>query len=122
MKCQTDTREISTSIFYEDFPINEIITEIKKYIRNGIPKLCPHLYTNMYVFKFDNCGIDTGIPTDFFKVVCFHNTVEFITMCPSTGCEELPYIDLNYLARTKEGAKSRCLSQIDKFNRRYGLK
>lgn len=122
LKYQTDTREMSTSVFYEDFPLSEIITEIKKHIRNGIPKLCPHLYTNMYVFKFDNCGIDTGIPTDFFKVVCFHNTVEFITMCPSTGCEELPYIDLNYLSRTKEGAKSRYLSQTEKFNRRYGLK
>ena len=44
-------------------------------------------------------------------------------MYPSLNCENLPYIDLNYLKQNinEENTKVKKISQIDKFNQRYKL-
>ena len=34
---------------------------------------------------------------NYFKVVCLHNSQDFITMCPVKGSDNLPHIDLNYM-------------------------
>ena len=74
-------------------------------------------FTSVYVFKYDNCGYDTEQAVNYFKVVCFNNSKNFITMCPSADCENLPYTDLNYLKDKKINIKR--LSQVDKFNQKY---
>ena len=107
-------------IFNNDFPIEKILTEIKKYIPSE-NCLYPYLYADAYIFKYDACGTDKDKVVDYFKVICLHNTSDIITMCPVSGHENWPHIDLNYLNEEKEKPKKRTLSQIDKFNKRYNI-
>lgn len=109
--------ECNTNVFALDFPILKIVEEIKKFIpsENG---LFTGFMEDVYVFKYDSCGRDNNRLVDYFKVVCFHNTQDFITMCPVYGYEGYPYIDLNYLKENND-EKIRRKSRIDRFNSRY---
>lgn len=107
------------SIFNDDFPIDKVIEEIKKYIPSD-KKLFLGYFDNTYFFKYDNCGKVDNSKSNYFKVVCFQNTTNFITMCPALDCEKLPFVDLNYLRDLEEDkGKVKRLSQIDKFNQRF---
>lgn len=108
----------NNSIFGPDFPIHEIVEEIKKYIPSD-NRLFTGYLGDLYVFKYNQCGRENNKLVDYFKVVCFHDTKDFITMCPSSDCQELPYIDLNYLIPENKNIKLKRLSQIDKFNKKY---
>ena len=110
--------EINSSLFNEDFPIDKIITEIKKYIPSN-KKLYLGLFADEYFFKYNNCGHVMSKSTNYFKVSVFHNTTNFITMCPTLNGENLPNIDLNYMIIEDSNTKVKRLSQIDKFNRRF---
>lgn len=107
------------SIFYSDFPLTEILTEVRKYLLSDI-RLYSNFYVDTYIFKYNNCGRVENKITDYFRVVCFHNTTDIITIYPVTGYTNIPYIDLNYLAKEKT-PKVKTLSRIDKFNQRYGI-
>lgn len=109
------------SVFVPNFPINEIIQEVKKYIPSN-NSIYFNFFEDLYIFKYDNCGKDNNKQTNYFKVICFHNTKDIITICPSSNCENLPYIDLNYLVKEETSSKVKRLSQIDKFNRRFNRK
>lgn len=113
----------NSNIFVPDFPIMEVIEEIKKYIPSD-KRVRSGFFENIYAFKYDNCGREKNRLVDYFKVVCFDDTQEFITMCPVAApkCENLPYIDLNYLVNNKENVKVKQLSQIEKFNKKFGRK
>jgi len=113
----------NSSIFVPDFPIYEVIEEIKKYIPSN-SRTYPGFLENVYTFKYDGCGREDNRLVDYFKVICFHDTQEFITICPVAApkCENLPYIDLNYLVNNKENVKVKQLSQIEKFNKKFGRK
>ena len=106
-----------TSFFSIDFPFSTVFEEIKRCIPSD-KRLFKGFFQDYYVFKYDNCGRDNNKLTDYFSVVCFHNTSNFITMCPAVGCENLPHVDLNYLAN-QQTSKVKTMSQIEKFNRRY---
>lgn len=106
-------------IFSLDFPIDTILTEIKKYIPSAV-RLYPNFYVDVYVFKYRECGKVNNRIVDYFKVVCFHNTSNIITIYPDIDSQELPHIDLNYLIQDDKYLKTKRLSQIDKFNKRYG--
>lgn len=108
--------DLNNSVFLEDFPINEIIPEVKKYIPSD-NRLCYTMIGDSYFFKYNDCGRNDNKITDYFKVVCFHNTSDIITLCPIKDCENIPHIDLNYLNKSKGPVKT--LSQIEKFNRRF---
>lgn len=110
---------LNQSIFNSNFQLDKIFVEIKKYIP-GEKRLYPHLYADLYIFKYDECGIENNKTVNYFKVVCFHNTSDIITMYPSSCSEEFPYTDLNYLI--KDDTKIKGLSRIDRFNRRYQIK
>ena len=107
----------TTSIFYQDFPIDEIITEIKKIIPDDNKKACFGFMDNYYYFKYDNAGRcltesdrqymeyfsqdkynqARSIITDYFKVITFKDSNDIITICPCDNSKGLPYTDLNYL-------------------------
>ena len=89
------------NIFVPNFPINDVIQEVKKYIMSD-KRLYPGFIENTYYFKYDECGRDNDKLVDYFKVSCFNNTTNFITMFPLAGCEHLTYVDLNYLVSKKE--------------------
>ena len=107
------------NIFCPDFPINDVIEEIKKYIPSD-KRLNTGFIQNVYVFKYDGCGRDNNKLVDYFVVVVFNNTCNFITMCPSSGYENYSYVDLNYMKEKKDSVnQTKVLSRIDKFNQRY---
>ena len=107
-------------MFWEDFPLEEILEEIKKYIPSNKRQFLG-LVDDTYFFKYDSCGYDNGTTTDFFKVVLFRGTDIFITMYPSLGCENYKYVDLNYVPRKQCGI-SAGTSQVDKFYKRLAKK
>jgi len=109
------------NLFMHDFPIEKVIEETKKYIPSN-KCLFSGNYENVYIFKYTNCGKDNNKTVDYFKVICFHNTQNYITMFPCAGCENLPYIDLDYLTNVNDMPKVKTLSQIEKFNKRFNRK
>ena len=113
-----EQEELSTSVFAPNFPIDKVITEIKKYFLSE-KRVFPGLWEDQYIFKYDECGKDNNRLTDFFKVYTFHNTSDIITMCPSCGVDKFSQIDLNYL-KPKEVSKVKQLSRVDRFNMKYG--
>lgn len=112
-----DINEPNKNIFAYDFPIDKVLSEVKKHICSS-KKLYPGFFEDLYTFKYNECGRDNNKITDYFKVICFHNTNDFITMLPVTEGENLPYIDLNYMI-PENTPKTKIKSQIDKFNQRY---
>ena len=118
-EAETD-EEPGQAIFESNFPYNEIINEIKKYMTPE-KRICLGLYDDMYVFKYDNCGKSKYKLVNYFKVICFEDTTQIITMYPASDCEKLPYVDLNHLKLQEEQPKIKVLSQREKFNRRYNL-
>ena len=116
--CNFSTDLPNQSIFTSKFPLEEVIKEIKKYMPSQ-KCLYSGFFDNIYIFKFDNCGKDNNKVTNYFKVVCFHNTNDIITMYPSNDCKNLPYIDLNYIVPEDMEFKVKKLNQIDKFNQKY---
>ena len=116
-----NNREISTSIFAPEVPLEKLIEYAKENMRpeNKINEgICGQVYT----FKYDECGRDNNRITDFFEVVVFPGTKDIITMYPTFEPNNRYYVDLNHLKDKKDegsfGVKR--LSQIEKFNKRYG--
>ena len=115
------TEKDCCTIFGQDFPMDKIIQEIKKYIPSD-KKLLLGFYDNIYYFKYDSCGRVDNKNVDYFKVVCFNGTDNFITMHPVIINENLPYQDLNYLVNEDNFSKVKRMSQIDKFNKKFNKK
>lgn len=109
------------NIFMAGFPIEKVIDEIKKYIPSN-KCLFTGFFENAYFFKYTSCGKDNNKTVDFIKVVCFHNTQNFITMLPCSDGENLPYVDLDYLINTNDLPKIKTINQIEKFNKRFNHK
>ena len=111
----------NNSVFLEDFDVRKVVSEIKKLIPNE-KKLCTGFFEDSYYFKYDNCGRCDNKLQDFFKLIAFHDTCDFITMYPCSSSSNMPHIDLNYLAEqsiNKNQKKIKKLSAIEKFNLRY---
>lgn len=104
----------SSSIFSVDFKLEKVMKEVKKYIPSD-KKIISTPISDFYIFKYNDCGRDNGTITDFFKVVCFHNSDKIITLFPISGVDNIESVDLNYLVETKHTGG---ISQIEKFNRR----
>lgn len=107
----------NSSIFSSSFPIDKVLAEIKKYIPSE-KGLGYGFFEDTYIFRYNECGRSKNKLVDFFKVICFHDNNNLITMCPSEDCEDFPYTDLNYLIK-EDKPKVKTLSQIEKFNKRY---
>ena len=75
------------AIFNTEFPINQVIESIKSYIPSS-KRLFTGFYEDTYIFKYDCCGRVDNKSTNYFRVICFHDTNNIITMYPNIGCEE----------------------------------
>ena len=106
------------NIFSYELDIRKIINEIKKYIPSD-KGLYEGLFEDSYYFKYDECGREKNKLVNYIKVVCFHNTDNFITIVPVSQGEYFPYIDLNYMKEKEENNKVKKVSQIEKFYHRY---
>jgi tetratricopeptide (TPR) repeat protein len=107
------------SVFSPDFPLDSILLKIKDYldVKN---RLCVGFFDDTYYFKYDNCGRVRDRVTDYFKVICFHDSTDIVTMCPDDSAPKSPYVDLNFLV--KKDSKVKSISARDRFNMRYGRK
>ena len=109
--------EKSKVLFNEDFDFDKIYTEIKKFKNEN---LCIYrgFFDKAKYYKYDNCGLVNGKLTDYFRVIEFIDTGDFITMYPCIPGENLPNIDLNYIKEDKN-TNVRRLSRVEKFNEKY---
>ena len=112
-----DTDEPNSNIFVPELDIIKVVEEIKKYIQSD-KAIFNGLYEDYYFFKYDECGRENNKLVNFFKVICFNDTKNFITMCPIKYGKDLPYVDLNYL-KEQEEIKIKKISQVEKFYKRY---
>lgn len=109
-----------TSIFKSDIQMEQLINEIRRIIPNNI-KERSNAYSDVYYFKYNDCGYNGKKKMDYFKVIAIHNTNNLLTMHPIIYEPVIEYTNLNYL-NNKEEIVTKKLSQIDKFNKRYGIK
>ena len=116
--CNEGFEDPNESVFSIDFPIDAVLNEIKKYIFSD-KRLFHGFFDDLYIFKYNGCGKFKSKLTDYFYVICFHDTDNIITMYPIEKADGMPHIDLNYLMPVKDDGKVRKLSQIDKFNKKY---
>lgn len=106
--------------FLEDFPIKDVYYQI----RNLLPhenRILNAIHIDFYYFKYNNCGYRKDRNTDYFTAVVLHDTNNVITMYPSPVEEvAMGFIDLNpYFKKEEEYTRTRKMSQIEKFNRKY---
>ena len=104
--------------FYDNFPLKEIIKEIKQYIPSNI-KLYNNFCEEEYSFRYDACGVDDNETVNHFKATIITGTNNFLFMYPTLSSKEKPQIDLNYMRYNSATPKIRRLSQIEKFNNKY---
>ena len=112
-----DTEEPNECVFIPNFPVSKVLEEVKKHVGSN-ERLFSGFYENLYIFKYNGCGRVKNKLVDYFRVIALNDTGCFITMFPSDDCETMPFIDLNYMIQ-EDYPKTKRLSQIDKFNRRF---
>ena len=114
-----DSGEIC-SCFNSDFPIDDILIEVKKNIPSD-KVFYFHNASDVYYFKYDNCGRYNRKVQNFFKVACFHGTNKIITMYPVDFGEDTDYVDLNYMNYNNEyyNNEKKETDRIAKFYKRY---
>lgn len=106
------------NIFSPDFPLNDVLKEIKKNMPSD-KKLLSGFWENVYIFKYNECGRVNNKLVNYFKVVCFDGTGDIITMLPVDFGEELPHVDLSYMIEEKPVKETKRESAIERFNRRF---
>lgn len=112
-----DRRNPNYAYFDQDFPYEKVVAEVKKNIPSSSKKN-NKFYTNVYTFKFSNCGHLGDEACDYFRVVTYNDTDQIIKMNPILNIEDIEYIDLNHL---KENSNAKQKTMIDRFNKRYGI-
>lgn len=113
---EKNVNNTNCGIFDKGFPLEEVIGEVKKHLLSS-PSIYNGFVEDTYVFRYDYCGKVDNKFQNYFKVFCFHNTKNIITLYPFSECENLPYTDLNYMNVSNLNIKKK--SRIDKFNDRY---
>lgn len=109
--------EPNKNVFVPDFPIKDVVKEIKKYIPSS-KKMLTGFWENTYVFRYDCCGRENNKLVNYIKVVCFDKTDKVITILPVSAFDNLPQVDLNYMVKDNKKEIKR-ENAIDKFNRRF---
>ncbi len=109
-----DKDDKSSYLFANGFNLNEVLTEVKKYIDQD--NYIFRGYTDdVYYFRYDNCGTCCGAELNYIKVVCLHGTSNIVNIEPTIEADDsMPYVNLNYL----KGVPRR-MSQIEKFYKKY---
>lgn len=120
LSSELEDEEMSEVKFYKEFPIEKVLEEIKKIIPNE-KGLYTGLIEDAYIIKYNSNGTKDNKNMDYFRVIAFHDTNKLITIYPTFDCRYLPCIDLNYL-KEDEKPKVKRLSQLEKFNQKYGIK
>ena len=111
------TLENTNSVqFVEDFQLKDMYERLRKMIPNQ-DKIYDDVISDKYIFKYDACGHVNSKLVDYFAVVAIKNTNDIFTMYP---CSYKPDIKVPDLTPEISKEKTKRMSQIDKFNQRYG--
>ena len=116
-----EQRNLKDPLFAPDFPIDEILVEVRKYIPSPC-KLYTGFYDNEYIFRYDGCGTENNKLVDCFKVITFKDSDKLLEMFPTDKYTGMEYngmpIDLNYL-RKKDNVQclAKTMNHIDRFDR-----
>ena len=116
-----DTHSEGSSYFDSTFPIEKIAEEIKNFTPNN-RRMNNGIIDNHYYFKYNKCGYNADELTDYFALLTYDDSRDFLIMFPTKEKERYPYIDLNYLRRDNlpPHKRVRRVSQMEKFKNRYG--
>ncbi|MBP3461310.1 MAG: hypothetical protein J6K21_02760 [Bacilli bacterium] len=93
-----------------DFAYNNISEE--NYIDNN--------FTDCYILRYNNVGINEKGVYNYLKVVTLPNSKEIITIYPCDNIH-INNIIYNEEINTLEKPKIKKISQVDKFNKKYGI-
>lgn len=113
---QSTLENMSSVQFVEDFQIKDMYDKLKRSIPNQ-DRIYDDAISDKYIFKYDACGHVNSKLVDYFVVVATKNTNDILTMYPCSYKTDLKVPDLTPEI-SKE--KTKRMSQIDKFNQRYG--
>lgn len=114
---ESRTREYIKSNFKSKFHPNIDIDELMNYIKNQIEvatPMCDGLY-DLYIINYRNVGLVDGSIIHSVIVKCLPDTKDIILVLPNDAGK----LEHESFEVTSKRPK---LSQIDKFNRRYGKK
>ena len=115
-----EEKEGKHSVFSENIDVVELIKYVKENLNNGT-FLFNHFFDE-YLIRYDGVGYENGILKNYIKVVTLPNSDKIITLYPS------PKFSLNYnetddvkekIGCSECAKKTKRLSQIEKFNKRY---
>ena len=70
------------------------------------------------IYRYDKCGYSKGKLVDYFAVVTIGNTNNILSMYPVDNPERIKCLDITPILESKKQPIR--VSQIDKFNARYG--
>lgn len=104
--------------FVPSFPLEEVFQKMKEMLPLE-PRFIPNGFQNAYIFKYNANGHVYDKLVDYFQVRTFHDTNEIITMYPFENQGKEEYIDITPEEEIYS-LKHQRVSQIDKFNARYG--
>ena len=104
----------SFSSFNEEINIESLFHDVKTRLDEGVVFYCDTF--DRYILKYDNIGYEDEKVINQLEIITIPNTKNIITMYPS---KNIPNYDLEEEDKEVKKAPKR-LSQIDKFNLRYG--
>ncbi len=105
--------------FVERFPLEKTYYAIRAMLPTE-KKYIPDAISNSYIFKYDASGHVGSKLVDFFEVITLLDSSDIITMYPYENKEKRDFIDITPLDSVSLNRKR--VSQIDRFNQRYGKK
>ena len=113
---QSTLENMSPVQFVEDFQVKDMYDRLRKSIPNK-DRIYDDVISDKYIFKYDACGHVNSKIVDYFVVVATKNTNDIFTMYP---CSYKPDFIVPDLTPEVSKEKTKRMSQIDKFNQRYG--
>lgn len=111
--------QYNKAMFENDFNIEKTYYKIKEFLPSSIG-IHESIIDTVYIFKYDYCGRVYGKMANYIKVIALNDSNNIITMYPylNTGKNDI----VSDITLNEEKNKVKRISQIDKFNNKYGQK
>lgn len=110
---------VSLTQFDSCFPLEEVYFKLRDMLPLN-DRIYSDIITNLQIFRYDAIGRVNSKLVDYLAVVTLKDSNEIITMYPYENRERRECIDLT--PKNQDAPKAKRMSQIDKFNQRYGKK
>ncbi len=107
-----------SSVFIDTFPVEEMYAKLREMLPLEGKVIASNM-TDLYLFKYIASGYVSNRLVDYFQVITLQDSNEIIAMYPYENKERRSFIDLAP-ALEEEPLALKKVSQIEKFNRKYG--